>query len=156
MLRIGDSDKGYDALRKRLAEIKNRKVTIGLHGKDDARAGEISNVALATAHEYGTEDLPERSFLRRAMDEHGADFAKYARQLAVMVVDGKLTTDRALGLLGAMVKAVVVSYFDRNLIRPDISEATKERKGSSTVLLDTASMKQAIDYVVRQLMESAL
>lgn len=156
MLKFNDIDKGYGDLKKRLGEMKNRKVTVGVHGKDDARAGEISNVALMTAHEYGTEHLPERSVLRRMMDEHGAEFAKVARELAVKVADGALTTDRALGLLGEKVKATAVSYFDRNLIRPDISEATKERKGSSTVLLDTASLKQAIDYIVRSLAESAL
>ena len=155
MFKMKDFDRGYAETKKRLAEIGKRKVTVGIHGKDDARGDELTNVELATIHEFGAGNNPERSFLRRTLDEHGAEYATYARELALKVIDGKLTSERALGLLGMKVKSDVIRLFDTNQINPDISDATKARKGSSTVLIDTASLKQAIDFVVRGLLESA-
>ncbi len=156
MFRFGDIDRGYADLKKRLTSIGKRKVTVGVHGEDEARADEVTNVVLATMHEYGTDTLEERSFLRRALEEHGAEYAAYARELALKVIDGKLTIDTALGLLGVRVKADVIRLFDTNAIRPDISEATKEAKGSSTVLVDSASLKQSIDFVVQKLFSAAV
>lgn len=150
MFKFADVDKGYGALKKRVAEIKNRKVTVGVHGKDDNRGDFTTNVEIGTLHEFGGANMPERSFLRATLDKHGSEYAAFARELALRIVAGSMTSERALGLLGEKVKADVVAMFNANEIRPDISEATKLAKGSSTVLIDTGSLKQAIDYIVRQ------
>jgi hypothetical protein len=155
MFKFGDVDKGYDATKARLEAIKSRRVTVGIHGKDDDRADGPTNVDVGTWLEFGTDTSPERSFLRKALDKHQAEYVTYTRELSGQVVDGKLTIERALGLLGERVKADVVRMFDTNQIRPDITEATKRRKGSSTVGIDTASLKQSIDYLVRQMFDRA-
>jgi len=150
MFKFSDIDRGYEALKKRAGEIRDRKVTIGVHGKDDNRGDAETNVLIGTAHEFGTDKLPERSFLRKTLDRHGAEYTAYARSLSLKVLAGEMSGDRALGLLGERVKSDVIAMFNNNEIRPDISDATKKRKGSSTVLIDTGSLKQAIDYIVRQ------
>jgi len=149
MFKFGDFDRGYADTKKRLVAIKDRRVTIGVHGKDDNRGDFTTNVEVGTLHEFGGENAPERSFLRVTLDKNGAEYASYARSLASQVVDGRMSIERALGLLGEKVKSDVVARFNANEIRPDISEKTKKAKGSSTVLIDTGSLKQSIDYVVR-------
>jgi hypothetical protein len=148
MFKFADLDKGYGALKKRVAEIKNRKVTIGIHGKGESRIP--TNAEIGSIHEFGGENMPERSFLRVTLDKNGAEYAAMARKLSKLVIDGRIDSQRALGLLGEKIKADVVAMFNANAIRPDISEATKKAKGSTTVLIDTGSLKQAIDYVVHQ------
>ncbi len=154
-LNVGDFDRGYIETKKAAADINNRRVTIGIHGKDDNRASALTNVLIGTIHEYGAGNNPERSFLRKTIDNHASEYAAYALELSGKVLDRKMDSERALGLLGEKVKADVIRTFNQNEIRPDISEARKKQKGSSTVLIDTAALKQSIDYVVRKLFEAA-
>ncbi len=193
MLQIKDIDRGYAEMRKRVEDLKNRRITVGIHAKDDGRSSagdKTTNLQIGTAHEFGaviqhpggtpymlvkgravflkkgdaratgvtqphTIVLAERSFLRTTLDENGPKYVAMCKQMSVQVLEGKLIVDRALGLLGEAIKADVVMRFNRNAIRPDISEATKQRKGSTTVLIDTAALKQSIDYIVRGTAESA-
>jgi hypothetical protein len=197
MFNFKDVDKGYDAMKKRAESIKNRRVTVGIHAKDDGRTGsedKTTNLQVGTAHEFGATihhpggtpykvvkdldgttravflkkgdptatwvtaphviELPERSFLRATLDEKGPEYVKLCREFSIKVLEGQMSIDRAMGLLGARIKADVVQRFNDNRIRPDISADTKRRKGSSTVLIDTGSLKQSIDYLVRSLFES--
>jgi hypothetical protein len=153
MFKFSDFDRGYKETRARLESIKKRRVTVGVHGQNDSRGDTLTNVLVGTWLEYGTDTAPERSFLRKTLDMHADAYVAYTRELSIQVIDGKMTIERALGLLGMKIKADVVRLFDTNAIRPDITEATKKAKGSSTVGIDTGALKQSIDFVVRKMFE---
>lgn len=152
MMRVFDSDKGFARIGKvsRELQARRRKVTVGVHGKDNARAGgDIDNVGVGTIHEYGSEDgrIPQRSFIGATIDENGSDYTGRARQLLGDVIEGRKEVQQALGLLGEVVKRDVIQRINDG-IEPELAQSTIDAKGSSKPLIDTGSLKQSINYVV--------
>jgi hypothetical protein len=101
-------------------------------------------------HEYGA-GVPRRSFLRTPFDIKKDDLDRaIAKQFEDVFKRGK-NADKALGLIGTVAVNVVKGAF---LTRgygewPDITEDTKDAKGSSQVLIDTGTLRNSITYVVR-------
>jgi len=107
-------------------------------------------ISVGASHEYGI-GVPRRSFLRlpfRAKKDELA--AAMALQFKDVFEHGK-KAERALGLIG--VQAVDISkgaFTTRGYGQwPDITQGTKDAKGSSQVLIDTGTLRNSITYVVR-------
>jgi len=170
-----DVDQGYKELRRRWMNTKNsRLVAIGIFG-EAASAGkegigpngetiideEITNVLVAAAHEFGTQDgrVPERSWLRAYVDENRGKIRALIRKLTEQVLEGKLSHDQALGLIGAKTVAQIQNRIRRGL-QPPLAEATKaarrgpdkKHKGPRIFkpLIDTGQMINSITWEVRR------
>lgn len=102
-------------------------------------------------HEFGTVNVPERSFLRSTVNKNKARYAKLAAQLAKRVAAKKMTSKQALDWLGIEVASDVQSTIQRN-IRPRLKPATvaaKKRKGyarPNIALFATGEMFDALAY----------
>ena len=105
---------------------------------------------IGAQHESGA-GVPRRSFLRTPFDIKKDDLDRaIAKQFEDVFKRGK-NADKALGLIGTVAVNVVKGAF---LTRgygewPDITEDTKDAKGSSQVLIDTGTLRNSITYVVR-------
>ena len=141
-----DIDKGFKAFRAELQRTKNATVEIGIH--EDKYNNGLSVAEYAAYNEFGTIDIPERSFMRSTFDEShqkiNADMAKYYQQ----VKDGKIGVHRALSLIGMKHAQDIQNKIGSN-IQPANSEATIARKKSSKTLIDTGIMRQSIRYLVK-------
>lgn len=148
MMRVLDNDRGWERLRKLAHElsVRRRRVTVGVHADQASRSDELDNIDIGTIHEYGL-GVPERSFIRATIDEHAERYTKQAKELLGRVLDGKLSADDALALLGEVVKRDIVQRINDGIDPPN-APATIAEKGSSKPLIDTGSLKQSIDYVV--------
>jgi len=107
--------------------------------------------AVGAIHEYGGEKIPRRSFLNTPFIEK-KDELKNAVELQFSDVYQRGKGAKvALGLVG--VTAVNISkgaFTTRGYgVWPDISQSTKNAKGSSQVLIDTGILRGSITYVVR-------
>lgn len=107
--------------------------------KGDARATAVTKPHTIT--------IPERSFIRSTIDENAQKYRELAKKLALLIVDGKLTAERALELFGERVVADIKLHIQRG-IDPPLAAETVRRKGSSKPLIDTAQMINAITYQV--------
>ena len=106
---------------------------------------------LALTHEYGSEkrNIPARPFMR----ETGKRERKTAKRLMVILLrlelQGGINRRQLLGRMGVWyaseMKETIVAHSHK--FKP-LSRATIARKGSTTPLLDTAGMKNAITSVV--------
>ena len=103
-------------------------------------------VPVTKAHEI---TIPERSFMRATLDANRSKYADLITRLLDRVVRGKLTTDQLLGLLGARVVADIKRRI-RSRISPALKASTIRRKGSSTPLIDTGGLVNAITWAVRR------
>ena len=110
----------------------------------------VTVIAVGASHEYGA-GVPRRSFLRvpfqmkkDQMDQTTVD------QFRAVFEQGQ-DAKRAMGLIGMQAVNIVKGAFTSRGYGawPDISEATKEMKGSSQVLIDTGTLRNSITYVVR-------
>lgn len=140
--------KGLDALQKRVAELGRKRVQVGIlqaKGAEpkrgpDGRAEKLSVVEIAATHEFGSPaaGIPERSFLRRTFTDHRDDFSKMIVQLSGGIMTGKLTPDRALGLLGLKAETEVKKTItEGDGVPPPLAPATLEKRQRRRALNDT-------------------
>lgn len=162
---VRDQDQGLDALIGRVKDSKGLVLTVGIHGPEGAeehKAPEGSDkpaggqdgeakpptvADIATVHEYGLGNNPERSWLRGWADEQKAQNEANMKKIGQAVVEGKFTAqtglERAGNLFVGQIQARIVAG-----IAPPLTEQTIKRKGSSTPLVNTGQMKSAIRFKV--------
>ena len=139
---------------KQLEKARRLEVAVGLPlEKASAKIYENGQTVLSVgaSHEFGTKDLPRRSFLRDTFThkkkEIKADLDKRFKQ----VLSGKQNAENALNLVGIAARNYVIEAFRTQGFGhwPDDSDLTKERKKSDTVLIDTGTLRNSITWVVR-------
>lgn len=134
-----------------LAELTggNFTLTAGVHS-DDANhthgSGEGMTVGdIATIHEFGAPaaGIPARSFVRGWYDEQFTEIASVLKQEIGAAMKGTrpmgVAFERAALRLEGSIKGRI-----RRHIPPPLAPATVKRKGSSTPLIDTGQLIQAI------------
>jgi hypothetical protein len=150
------------ALIKRL-ELENSKanVTIGIQAteagdKKDSRVNGMITTSLsapklidvATFHEFGTVDIPQRSFIRS--NDHN-NFQKYKNMIEEIkdkIIFSGMKPKHGLGYLGEEIRKDIQAGV-RNGLEPELKESTIKAKGSSKPLVDTKQLINAITYVVK-------
>lgn len=153
----------FPKMRKSLASLNGRKVTVGCDGE---------NAWLAAIHEYGCTitvtpkmraylhrqglhlkesttviKIPERSFLRAGFDEHNGEVLKKVERTMPDVLIGTLSVDQYLKTIGILLSSKIKDYA-RNLNSPANHPFTVQQKGSSNPLVDTGTMIESIGYEV--------
>lgn len=162
---VKDIDKGWGPYAKFVSGLSPESALyVGVTGdkalKQDGDGATVAEVALF--HEFGTEGtsyepgeesagrfhfgLPERSFIRATLEEEKAQHQTLATKLMEKVMDLKMGLPQALNVLGAKIASDIQRFIASNKVRPPSSEATNERKGSSTTLVDKGPLKAAITW----------
>lgn len=144
---VKDTDKGLQKFIRELQSAKRAEVVIGLQ-EGDMDNGE--SLADRGAHnEFGTKDIPERSFMRSTFDEKQSDINSFIARQYDLVKQGRQTVYRALSLIGLRHESQIKTKISSN-IQPANDPKTVARKGSSRTLIDTGAMRAAVRYIVRQ------
>ena len=137
-------DRGMIKRRLNLRALRGWQTTIGIHGTEDERGeGVVDNVQLGVWHEFGTDDVPERSFLRSAWDKNVRTDDRLAQIQAGLVIDGVRTPKQAVTTVGERALADVVNGINRGIPPPN-ADSTIEAKGSSKPLINTGQLKGSI------------
>lgn len=176
MARDRDTDRGYQEIKRRWMNHANGAVVVvGVFGPDNLadRGLGVTNVMLASVHEFGTQDgrVPARKPLRTYVDEQEQQLRRLIRVLTEQYLAGKLAHDAALGQLGAKVTGGVQSRIAKGLPPPlapstlaarrppDPSHGPRRdssgrfsREGSAgtTPLIDTGQLRAAYGWEVRR------
>lgn len=147
--------KDWDKLRKRLPK-KGATVKVGVLAGSGNAAGGISMLELAAIHEFGSpkNNIPQRSFIRAtfAKDAVAKTLQKLGTQYANAIINNKMDAEQALNKLGAWAASQIKKTIkNRETTGPDPQAnkpATIARKGSSTPLVDTGRLINAITWMV--------
>lgn len=145
--RTRDRDLGWREFQRQLREARTIEVVVGVQQGEMNGDGE-QIATYAAANEFGTEEIPERSFMRSAFDENVSELSQEMEGRYQQMMRGALTTRQALGLVGLKLQDMIKDKISSNIPPPN-SEATIERKGSSRTLIDTSAMKNSIHYIYR-------
>lgn len=111
-------------------------ISIGVHD-DEPRDDGITNAELAAIHEFGTADIPQRSFLRSFIDEHEDEIDAWVNEAADAVLGGEDPLGAAEVVAQRLedgVKAQITSG-----IQPELRERT-----GGTPLVDTGRLLNSI------------
>lgn len=144
-----DNATGLRRLRERLKAMSKSSVRVGVQegARRHGDTGASNMVVVAAANEFGTEHIPERSFLRSTFDESREEAARLAKAEQVAVLSGRRDVRTSLTLLGQWFAARVVRKIHSHPPPPN-APATVERKGSSGTLVDSGQLAQSITYEV--------
>lgn len=117
----------------------------GSQHKPFADVSELATVA--ATHEYGSvsKNIPARATIGPAIDKNENKILKLKARLVEAVMAGKISVDNALDTLGEF----VVSKIKREITllrEPPLSPITIKRKRSSKPLIDTAQMRNSVNF----------
>lgn len=147
----------WDELRARAAKLDKCFVRVGvleskggseMHNTEGGKP--ITLVELATIHEFGTANIPERSFIRTTLlINKAAELEEMQVKLARAIVMKGMDPLRALNILGSWAASQIKNGITSEEIGAfPLAESTIARKGSSKPLVDTGLLKNAISYEV--------
>jgi hypothetical protein len=123
------------------------EVTIGIHS-DDAQhthgTGEGLTIGdIGAFHEFGTQTVPQRSFIRGWFDERQDFIAETLHKQLQAVVAGKRPVEQAAERVALAFEGDCKARIARN-IPPPLAPATIKAKGSSVALIDTGQLRASI------------
>ncbi len=158
-----DRDRGWGDL-KRLADKLKEAPTVKVgylsdrHEERKPSPGEKgeppTNLKVAAWMELGTRRAPPRPFLSSTFDAKREEYRALVEQLTRAILAGKLTPERALGLIGAKVSADVKNRVTTGAqIPPPNAPSTLARKrakgeGDPRTLVDTGQMVGALTWAL--------
>jgi hypothetical protein len=138
MGKVTDKDKGWNRLQELAKSLAADDVHVRVGVLDDGRAGSedhggITTGQLAVAMELGTATIPARSWVGLTFDRARTEVQADMRTLLGHIVDGKITVDKALNVLGAKYSAAVKNTVTQGeQIQPPNAPSTLARKQGKT------------------------
>lgn len=142
-----------------MEKAKTLSVKVGLPAGESATSKAYTNDGATPAptvlqvgvwHEYGTEHVPMRSFLRGPLNAKSADMDRVLQTQFNLVLEKGMDVEKALGRVGLAARNISVGAFRTRGygVWADIDQATKDAKGSSGILIDTGLLRSSITWVV--------
>lgn len=138
---------GIEALVKRVKTPGT--VDVGIIDAGQHASGDATVAQIGMWNEFGTERIPERSFFRSTVQEEEKHIVSLQRKLLKSISDGKITTDKALALLGEFLSDKIRRKIVA-LNEPPNAPSTIKAKGSSNPLVDTGQLKNSVTYEVNR------
>jgi hypothetical protein len=169
--RVIDRDLGWKRTLKALAGTKGAYFSVGLHSDakpyESGQEGPATVAQIAGFHEFGSKDgehPPARPFLRPTIDGNREKYAVMLERVLGLVIDGKLTLKKALGLVGTQV-ATDVKQAITDVTSPPLAPSTLAHKAAKAAhvgkegvaayieaggnpLIDTGHMRHSVTYKV--------
>ena len=154
---VVDIDLGYNAIMKEIEELSRASLLVGIQEqaktKSQTKRGRTQKAGLSVAeyaakNEFGTNEIPQRSFMRTAFDENINTIENAAAIQYGKIIDGDVPLAQGLGLVGQVIVGLVQKKI-RAIVFPPNSPATIAMKGSSKPLIDFGQMINSVTYVVR-------
>lgn len=137
-----------------IREAQRKEVAVGIpRGAATSKIyGDGTTVLqVAAIHEFGSDDIPARSFLRVPFNIKRDEINQALATQFERVAAGQISVMQALGLVGATARNISVEAFTTMGYGhwPDIKQSTKDAKGSGKPLIDTGTLRNSITWDVR-------
>lgn len=155
---VTDIDLGFNKIIMDLLKTNNAEILIGVQEGsltkvqskgDRIQESGISIAQYAAENEFGTNRIPERSFMRSTMDEKASAIQRVIRISIGKVIDNVLQLDKAYNQIGLAIAGLIQKKI-RDIVTPPNSPYTIALKKSSKPLIDFGQMIASIRHVVRK------
>lgn len=131
----------FERLKAACAGMNGKKIYVGIVGSADSEV-----LKIAHAHEYGTEKLPERSFIRASFDADQDKLDEIIKGSVEKVLSGAISADAAANAIGAQAAQLVQNFIDDNRVKP---KSDYSKKTQHTTLYETGThIRDRIAYEV--------
>lgn len=129
-----------------LEKLKNIEVVVGFQDGEEYEDG-TSLVNVAAYNELGTSKSPSRPFMRQSFENHEDKLQKACDHVNERINRGE-PAQQALQELGVFLKGLVQEEIVEGEFVPN-APSTIKRKGSEKPLIDTGTMRQSVNFVIR-------
>lgn len=152
---ISDNKERLKNLMKQIKSFNGGVVKVGIQNNAGLNEDGESILEYALANEFGTIYIPSRSFIRDTEEEKRASWYKLLQQqLEDLLDDNNPSALRALSIVGLKasddIKMKITNAKTDPKIKP-LAEATIKAKGSSSPLIDTGAMRNAVRYKIENI-----
>jgi hypothetical protein len=147
---VKDVDHGYRRLVEIVFGLERPVITVGIFESEGSKmyaSDDMTLLEVAIIHEFGTDKIPERSFIRAWFDENQDRCREALRVMLEVVVAGKYTKEQSLELLAQRFVGEIQKRIAAG-IPPPLAQSTIDRKGSSTPLINTGQLRSGITYKI--------
>lgn len=148
---VVDKDLGWKKILRNMRKIDAKAVKVGIQAGDKASDGKTDLAYVANLHEFGSPGgkIPERSFIRSAIDKNEHKIDNLSDGLALKILGGYVTVCGALDLIGLKVTGMIQEQITDGDYVP-LAPATIRRKKnhSDKPLIDTGHMFQSVRHVI--------
>jgi hypothetical protein len=158
---VQDNRAKLDAIMREIKRLDNAFVTVGIHGdKAQRKDDNETNPEIGAKHEFGSGNIPERSFLRSTIDGN-KDLQEEMEQLSAAVARGQIRARVAAERLGLSAVDKVKRKIQAKIPPPLSPETIAKRAekgahgggvgsmgGSTTPLIDSGQLIQSIQFKV--------
>lgn len=118
----------------------------------EVRVGVFSDAEKAAAHEFGTDTIPERSFIRLTFQKKEPELVTMTEKVSRAIVAGKITPEQGLGLLGQWAASACQDTIREQPVewdpRSEPYHSEQVAQGKTKTLIDTGELLASITYEV--------
>ena len=143
---VRDIDLGWSKLFREMKELDKKSVKVGVQNGDKTEDGKEDLAYIAGTHEFGFDNIPQRSFIRAGVDNKMGQIKNLSENVSGKIIDG-MSVKTGLNLIGLEVTGIIQEYISSGNFTPN-SPKTIAKKGSSKPLIDTGHLRQSIRHVL--------
>lgn len=135
----------FKSIFNQIKEMQKYDIKVGLPSDVGTYPNGDSIVEVGERHEFGL-GVPRRSFLRASMIQKQSTINKAIKSSYKRIIDGRGITIREFNKLGLIGQNISKESFKSGGFGKwqDISQATKDAKGSDEILQDTGRLVQSV------------
>lgn len=174
---VKDIDLGWNKIIQELQELKDKEVAVGIQA-DEVNSDGKNLAYIGAVHEFGKDievtdkmrsylhaqglhlkkttkviKIPQRSFLREAIDENESEINSLEDKLLDQVIAGRISSKQALESIGNTVQGLVQQRIADGIqpgLHPfTIQQKTVHGKKGTTPLIGSGHLRQSIRYKIR-------
>lgn len=140
-----------------LTYLSEHMVEIGILGIDKelkGKDGKTTILEYAVYNEFGTKNIPPRSFMRRTLEKDGDIISRYIDKRTEKVFDGKISGRQALKQIGEFIRGKIIENISTaNSWATPLDPKTLKRKlkkgeNNNKILIDERFLIKSIRYQV--------
>lgn len=149
-------EKEFQQFFAKLKELHKSYVSVGVHQDAGSYPGGEDVLTVGLAHEFGVPDrgLPERSYMRSAIDENQEKLNRWQQELAGKIMGAdRISVPKALNILGARIQILMQNKLKSDIpppLTPDYEEWKIKQGFTSDTLIMTKLLMRSITYKVHR------
>ena len=132
---------------RELQKLANLEVQVGFQAGQAKEKNGADIAEIAAYNEFGSSGTPARPFMKQSFEKHKDQLQAGCDMVNQTIANGG-TAEQGLNKLGVMCKGLVQQEIVDGGFAPN-APSTIAKKGSSQPLIDTGTMRQSVNYVIK-------
>ena len=143
---VTDRDLGMRAIMREYRRGDGLALTVGIQ-QGETNEG-VSVAEYGAYNEYGTDKIPQRSFMGTAFDENKAGYIRYMTRASKAI--GLQSFANMATTLGLKAQQDIQNVITKRNILPKLADSTVKAKGDTKTLVDTGALANSITFITRR------